>query len=91
MAAELSASRQELERSTLDLRRQHQEVEARRRYIETILDRITTGVISLDAAGRVTTVNRAAAPAARPGRGDDRPAGGGAVRAARICSRSRRS
>jgi len=60
MAAELSASRQELERSTLHLRRQHQEVEARRRYIETILDRITTGVISLDAAGRVTTVNPAA-------------------------------
>jgi len=41
MASELSASRQELERSTLHLRRQHQEVEARRRYIETILDRIT--------------------------------------------------
>ena len=60
MAAELSASRQERERSTLHLRRQHQEVEARRRYIETILDRITTGVISLDAEDRVTTVNTAA-------------------------------
>ena len=41
--------------------RQHQEVEARRRYIETILDRITTGVIS---AGR------------RGPRDDDEPGGG---------------
>ena len=35
-----------------DLQRQHQEVEARRRYIETILERIATGVVSLDAEGR---------------------------------------
>jgi two-component system nitrogen regulation sensor histidine kinase NtrY len=61
MAGELSASRQTLERSALTLRRQHQEVEARRRYIQTILDRITTGVVSLDADGRVSTVNNAAA------------------------------
>jgi two-component system, NtrC family, nitrogen regulation sensor histidine kinase NtrY len=61
MAGELSNSRQDLERSTRDLQRQHQEVEARRRYIETVLERITTGVVSLDAAGRVTTINSAAA------------------------------
>jgi two-component system nitrogen regulation sensor histidine kinase NtrY len=61
MAAELSASRQNLERSAYTLKRQHQEVEARRRYIQTILDRITTGVISLDAGDRVSTVNTAAA------------------------------
>jgi two-component system nitrogen regulation sensor histidine kinase NtrY len=61
MASELSASRQNLERSALTLRRQHQEVEARRRYIQTILDRITTGVISLDADGHVSTVNNSAA------------------------------
>ncbi|HOC19802.1 MAG TPA: ATP-binding protein [Vicinamibacterales bacterium] len=61
MAAELSASRQNLERSARTLERQHQEVEARRRYIQTILDRITTGVISLDADDRVSTVNTAAA------------------------------
>ncbi|MBP1633708.1 MAG: ntrY [Acidobacteria bacterium] len=61
MAAELSASRQNLERSAHTLKRQHQEVEARRRYIQTILDRITTGVISLDDANRVSTVNNAAA------------------------------
>jgi two-component system, NtrC family, nitrogen regulation sensor histidine kinase NtrY len=61
MAGELSKSRRDLERSTLDLQRQHQEVEARRRYIETILERITTGVVSLDASGGVTTINTAAA------------------------------
>ncbi len=36
------------------------EVDARRRYIETILERVATGVISLDAAGRISTVNGAA-------------------------------
>jgi two-component system, NtrC family, nitrogen regulation sensor histidine kinase NtrY len=61
MAGELSRSRRDLERSAHDLSRQHQEVEARRRYIETVLERITTGVVSLDAAGRVTTINSAAA------------------------------
>jgi two-component system nitrogen regulation sensor histidine kinase NtrY len=61
MAVELSASRQRLERSALDLERKHQEVEGRRQYVETILDRIATGVVSVDAAGRVTTANSAAA------------------------------
>jgi two-component system nitrogen regulation sensor histidine kinase NtrY len=60
MAGELSNSRQDLERSARDLRRQHQEAEARRRYIETVLERITTGVVSVDADGRVTTINSAA-------------------------------
>jgi two-component system nitrogen regulation sensor histidine kinase NtrY len=61
MAAELSASRRKLERSTIDLQRKHHEAEGRRRYIETILERIATGVVSVDASGRVTTVNAAAA------------------------------
>lgn len=61
MAAELSRSRLDLERSARDQQRQHQEVEARRRYIETVLQRITTGVVSVDAGGRVTTINSAAA------------------------------
>jgi two-component system, NtrC family, nitrogen regulation sensor histidine kinase NtrY len=61
MAGELSRSRQDLERSARHLGRQHQEVEARRRYIETVLERITTGVVSVDADGKVTTINSAAA------------------------------
>ena len=54
MAAELATSRRRLEQSTIDL-------EQRRRYVETILERITTGVVSLDGDGNVTTINSAAA------------------------------
>jgi two-component system nitrogen regulation sensor histidine kinase NtrY len=60
MAAELSTNREKLEQSRVDLERQNVEVEARRRYIETILERVATGVISLDAAGRISTANGAA-------------------------------
>ena len=61
MAGELATSRRKVERSTIELERKHLEVERRRRYIETILERITTGVVSVDAGGAVTTVNGAAA------------------------------
>ena len=61
MAGELVTSRRKVERSTIELERKHQEVEGRRRYIETILERITTGVVSVDADGAITTVNGAAA------------------------------
>ena len=61
MAGELAASRRKVERSTIQLERKHLEVEGRRRYIETILERITTGVVSVDAAGVITTINGAAA------------------------------
>jgi len=60
MAGELATSRRRVERSTLELERKHAEVENRRRYIETILERITTGIISVDAGGAVTTINSAA-------------------------------
>jgi two-component system nitrogen regulation sensor histidine kinase NtrY len=61
MASELATSRRKVERSTIELERKHVEVEGRRRYIETILERITTGVVSVDAAGTITTINSAAA------------------------------
>jgi two-component system nitrogen regulation sensor histidine kinase NtrY len=61
MASELATSRRRVERSTVDLERKHVEVEARRRYIETILERITTGVVSVDASGAIATINSAAA------------------------------
>jgi two-component system nitrogen regulation sensor histidine kinase NtrY len=60
MAAELKTSRERLEQSRRDLEQKNREVDARRRYIETILDRVATGVISLDAAGRISTLNGAA-------------------------------
>src|SRR5262245_15133472 len=61
MASELASSRRKVERSTIELERKHLEVEGRRRYIETILERITTGVVSLDGSGTITTINSAAA------------------------------
>ena len=61
MAGELATSRRKIDRSTIELERKHLDVEKRRRYIETILERIATGVVSVDAGGTVTTINSAAA------------------------------
>jgi len=60
MAGDLATSREQLERSAVDLERRHHEVESRRRYVETVLERIATGVLSVDAAGRIRTGNSAA-------------------------------
>jgi two-component system nitrogen regulation sensor histidine kinase NtrY len=60
MAGELAASRRRLELSAVELERKHMDVEARKRYVETILDRIATGVLSVDTAGRIRTANSAA-------------------------------
>ena len=61
MARELAAGRRKVDRGTIQLERKHEEVEGRRRYIETILERIATGVVSVDASGAITTINTAAA------------------------------
>ena len=60
MAAEVSQSRRRLERASIDLERKHDEGEGRRRYIEAILERIATGVVSIDRAGRIGTMNPSA-------------------------------
>ena len=60
MAGDIAASRRGLEKSSVELQKKHEEVEARRRYVETILERIATGVISVDPAGRIRTWNSAA-------------------------------
>ena len=60
MASDLATSRRRLEQSALELERKHHEVEGRRQYVETILDRVATGVIAIDAAGKLRTVNSAA-------------------------------
>ena len=60
MADDLATSQRRLERSRVDLERKNLEVEGRRRYIEAILQRIATGVVSIDAAGRISTLNGAA-------------------------------
>src|SRR5205085_2745956 len=61
MTDDLSSSKHRLEEAYVDLQDKHTELEDRRRYIETMLEAITTGVVSLDALGRITTLNRAAA------------------------------
>jgi two-component system nitrogen regulation sensor histidine kinase NtrY len=60
MAAELAASQRKLERSRVDLERKNVELDERRRYIETVVERIATGVISLSPDGRIETINGAA-------------------------------
>jgi two-component system, NtrC family, nitrogen regulation sensor histidine kinase NtrY len=57
MAGELASSQQRLDRSRLDLERKSLEADARRRYLETILERIATGVVCFDAQGHVSVVN----------------------------------
>jgi two-component system nitrogen regulation sensor histidine kinase NtrY len=60
MAGEVAANRRRLERSSVELERKHHEVEGRRRYVETVLDRLVTGVVSIDASGSIRTWNAAA-------------------------------
>jgi two-component system nitrogen regulation sensor histidine kinase NtrY len=60
MAGELAANRRRLERSSVELERKHHDVEGRRRYVETVLDRLATGVVSIDATGSIRTWNVAA-------------------------------
>ena len=57
MAGELASSQERLDRSRLDLERKSLEADARRRYLETILERIATGVVCFDAQGHVSVVN----------------------------------
>src|SRR5215203_1329255 len=60
MAAEVAQSRRRLERAGIDLEKKHDEGEGRRRYIEAILERIATGVVSIDRSGRIGTINPSA-------------------------------
>lgn len=60
MAEQLGQNSEQLERAAEDLRRTNLELEGRRRYIETVLESLSTGVISLDEHMRVTMINRAA-------------------------------
>ena len=59
MAEELEASRRQLESSTRELGAANTELDQRRRQMETILESIPTGVLSLDADRRVTHTNQA--------------------------------
>lgn len=60
MTRDLRTSREQLELSARKLRKQNIEIEERRRYMETVLKNVSTGVITVDASGEVSTVNTAA-------------------------------
>ncbi len=59
MAEELEAGRRQIETSSCELSAANAELEQRRRQMETILESIPTGVLSIDASRRVTHANQA--------------------------------
>ncbi len=61
MTAQLEENRRRIEAGSAELREKNFALEERRNYIETVLESLTTGVISLDEDDRVTTINAAAA------------------------------
>jgi PAS domain S-box-containing protein len=61
MTAQLDENRRHIEAGATELREKNLALEERRNYIETILESLSTGVISLDESGQVTTINAAAA------------------------------
>lgn len=61
MTAELEENRRRLEAGAATLQEKNQAIEERRDYIETVLNSLSTGVVSLDQNNCVTTMNAAAA------------------------------
>jgi two-component system nitrogen regulation sensor histidine kinase NtrY len=73
MTAQLSENRDRIEAGAEELRDKNLALEERSNYIVTVLESLSTGVISLDESDRVTTINAAAAAMLRL---EDRPHGG---------------
>jgi two-component system nitrogen regulation sensor histidine kinase NtrY len=59
MTTQLRDSRSQIDQFTRNLQQAVQELERRRQLMETVLENIPTGVVSLDAAGAVMRVNAA--------------------------------
>lgn len=60
MTRDLRLGKQQLESSTQELKERNLEIEQRRLYMETVLQNVSAGVISLDARGFHTTINKSA-------------------------------
>jgi two-component system nitrogen regulation sensor histidine kinase NtrY len=60
MTAQLAANRRRIERDAAELGEKNLALEERRDYIETVLQTVSTGVVSLDELNRVATINAAA-------------------------------
>src|SRR5579862_2516781 len=71
MAEDLEGSRRQIEASSRDLSAANEELDQRRRQMETILESIPTGVLSLDGTRRVTHVNQALLRMFHPDAGRD--------------------
>ncbi|MDT4967965.1 MAG: two-component system, NtrC family, nitrogen regulation sensor histidine kinase NtrY [Acidobacteriota bacterium] len=60
MITQLAENRSKIEAGAAELRDKNLALEDRRHYIETVLESLSTGVISLDEHDRVTTINASA-------------------------------
>lgn len=60
MTKDLRTGREQLELSARLLREQNIEIEERRRYMEIVLKNVSAGVVTLDANGMITTINKSA-------------------------------
>ncbi|OGW59147.1 MAG: hypothetical protein A2Y48_02780 [Nitrospirae bacterium RIFCSPLOW2_12_42_9] len=60
MTEDLKQGKLRLEEAYISLRDSNIEIEQRRAYMETVLENVATGVISIDRDGEITTFNRAA-------------------------------
>ncbi|MBW2522110.1 MAG: HAMP domain-containing protein [Deltaproteobacteria bacterium] len=58
MTDDLKTSKKQLESVNIALQQSNVELDERRHYIETILQNVPAGVISFDADGKVTSINR---------------------------------
>ncbi|WP_306533760.1 PAS domain-containing sensor histidine kinase [Geobacter sp.] len=60
MTGDLRSHQQALRQTNVELVRSNQELDERRRYMETVLRNVAAGVISVDRHGMVTTINKSA-------------------------------
>lgn len=60
MTDDLKNSHQQVRQANAELRESYEELDRRRIYMETVLKNITAGVISIDAEGNITTINKSA-------------------------------
>jgi two-component system, NtrC family, nitrogen regulation sensor histidine kinase NtrY len=60
MTSDLRKGKEEIEQTYEKLYKSNEELNQRKQYMETVLANIGTGVISIDAQGRITTINHSA-------------------------------
>ncbi len=60
MTRDLRIGREQLELSARLLREQNVEIEKRRQYMEIVLENVSAGVVTLDAGGFISTINKSA-------------------------------